>query len=315
MSAQIQFTRGVMRILNVICCSLVMLMGVASGNAATLVTATSVVTPSPTANTPLIPTQTLKLQSTELTVFAASSLTESFNEMATAFQAQHPDANVVFNFAGSQTLRTQLENGAQADIFASADQPNMDGIVAAGLNLGTPVLFATNLLTIITPTEGPGSDRVQTLAHLGEPGVKVVLAAPNVPVGRYARESLEKMNSDPDLGSDFSDRVLANVVSEEENVRLVAQKVVLGEADAGIVYQTDAAAPGIAPKVRQIPIPDQYNVVATYPIVTLKTTRQQELAEAFVQFTLSQEGQAILAKYGFGPAPKPASTQALAAIP
>ena len=225
-----------------------------------------------------------------LSVFAASSLTEAFAEIATVFEAEHSGVKVQLNFDGSSTLATQITQGAPADVFASADEDQLQTVVDAGL-ADQPTLFATNRLSVITPPES----RVKRLQDLAQPGVLLVLAAPEVPVGKYAREALEKMNAR--YGADFSARVLGNLVSEESNVRQVALKVELGEADAAIVYETDAAA---ADNVATIPIPGPLNVTGNYPVAALKDSAQPALARAFVALLLSQRGETVFGKYGFG---------------
>ena len=231
-----------------------------------------------------------------LNVFAASSLGDAFNEIGTAFETQNPDVDITFNFAGSSTLATQITQGAPADVFASADIVQMQTVVDAGLVSGEAVIFTRNRLVIITPQD---SD-ITTLEDLTQPGVLLVLAEANVPAGRYSREILEKLNTT--YGEDFSEKVLANLVSEEPNVRQVATKVELGEADAAIVYVTDAV---LLENVRLIEIPDDANVIATYPLATLMTSEQNQLAQMFVDFVLSREGQSVLNKYGFLPAQQP----------
>lgn len=228
----------------------------------------------------------------ELTVFAASSLTEAFEELAAVFERQHESANVRLNFGGSSTLATQISQGAPADVFASADEAQMQLVVSEGLTASEPQVFTGNRLALITTRD---SD-VTSLEQLAEPGVLLVLAAPDVPVGTYAREALEKMNGT--YGADFSSRVLDNLVSEESNGRQVALKVELGEADAAIVYATDAA---VADDVNVLNIPDNLNVAAIYSIGTLSESTQPELAQAFVELTLSKKGQAILTGRGFQP--------------
>ena len=231
---------------------------------------------------------TLGLTSAQsLTVFAASSLTEAFNEMAGAFEAANPGVNVDLNFAGSSTLSTQILQGAPADVFASADVRQMEAVAE---EVGTPERFAGNSLVIVTP-EGSS---LQIPEDLAEPGTLLVLAGPDVPAGRYALESLDKLNAL--YGDDFSARVLKNLVSEETNVRQVAAKVALGEADAAIVYATDAA---VVEGIRTIDLPDAYNVEAAYTIAVVKESTQRELGERFLEFVLSDEGQAILARHGF----------------
>jgi molybdate transport system substrate-binding protein len=227
----------------------------------------------------------------ELNVFAASSLTNAFEEIAAEFEAQHPDTDIVFNFAGSSTLATQMIQGAPADVFASADDTQMQVVADAGLLEKEAAIFTRNRLVVIMPSDS----EIERLEDLAKPGVLLVLAESKVPVGKYSRRVLENLNET--YGADFSEKVLANLVSEEPNVKQVATKVELGEADAAIVYVTDAAT---LQRVRTIEIPDDANVTASYPIAALKG-EQKELAQKFVQFVLSQEGQDILVKFGFLP--------------
>jgi molybdate transport system substrate-binding protein len=248
------------------------------------------------ADTPEPPTPTVHPRSGELTVFAASSLIDVFNEMAVAFQTRYPDTNVVFNFAGTPTLRTQLEQGAQAEIFASANQEQMELALRSGVVTGEPATFATNRLVVLAPA---GRESVQALGDLEKPGVKIVLALPNVPVGDYSRQSLQKMDASREFPAGFANRVLSNVVSEESNVRQVLAKVALGEADAGIAYGTDVT-PDVMDQVRIIEIPDEFNVLAVYPIAQVKSAPTLTGSTAFIEFILSADGQEILARYGFG---------------
>lgn len=228
-----------------------------------------------------------------LHVFAAASLTDAFTELGEKFEAANPGVRVAFNFAGSQALRTQIEEGAPADVFASANKTEMDVLVAsAHVAPATPQVFLNNKLVVILPENNPAA--LKKSADLAKPGIKVVFAAEEVPVGKYTREALDQMNGQ--LGSDFKDKVLGNVVSNEDNVRQVVAKVQLGEADAGIVYTSDAAA---APELQTIEIPAELNVIAEYPIATLTRSANPELANAFVAYVLSEQGQAILQKWGF----------------
>lgn len=237
-----------------------------------------------------------------LTVFAAASLTESFGELGQMFEAQHPGVTVVFNFAGSQQLAQQLAQDAPADVFASANNRQMQAAVDAGrIAADSPQTFVRNRLVVVTPADNPAG--LASYADLATPGLKLVLAAPEVPVGQYSLESLELAGQDPSYGPDFVANVTGNVVSYEENVRAVLSKVSLGEADAGIVYATDAASAGDS--VRTLPIPDALNVIAVYPLAPVANSAQAELAEAFVALVLSPEGQAVLARYGFDGAPQP----------
>lgn len=237
---------------------------------------------------------------THLTVFAAASLTESLKEIGEAFETAHPNTRLTFNFAGSQQLAFQIQQGAQADVFAPADRRNMDKLVTAGLVAPeAPVVWAYNQLVVILPRENPGD--VNTLQDLARPGLKLVLADNQVPAGAYSRQLLDNLSSDARYGAGFKTAVLDNVVSNEENVKQVVAKVQLGEADAGIVYRSDVT-PGLAAHLQQIQIPGALNVRAAYPIVALEPQGQ-----AFVRFVLAPEAQDILEKWGLVPA-DPADT-------
>ncbi|HZQ06376.1 MAG TPA: molybdate ABC transporter substrate-binding protein, partial [Anaerolineae bacterium] len=232
-----------------------------------------------------------------LTVYAAASLTDAFKEIGQQFQAANPGTTVEFNFAGSQDLVTQITNGAKADIFASADLKNMDALNSKSLVSGTPQVFARNHLVVIVPKDNQAG--IKTLQDLAKVGVKLDLADKTVPVGNYTLQMLDKLSADATYGAGFKDSVLKNVVSQENNVKAVVSKVSLGEADAGVVYSTDAQT--AADKVTTIDVPDQFNVIAMYPIVTVKGTLNSALAEKWIAFVLSPQGQAVLDKYGFIP--------------
>jgi molybdate transport system substrate-binding protein len=232
-------------------------------------------------------------ESRTLIVFAAASLTDAFTEIGAIFDAANPGVKTTFNFAGSQALRTQIEEGAPADVFASANKTQIDAVIAASLiTEGTQQNFLTNKLVVILPTDNPAG--LEKLEDLANPGIKLVLAAEEVPVGNFARQSLDLMNNS--FEADFKDNVFANVVSNEDNVRQVLTKVQLGEADAGIVYTSDAVS---APELQTIEIPSELNVIAKYPIAPLVESKNAELAQAFIAYILSDEGQAILQKWGF----------------
>lgn len=233
-----------------------------------------------------------------VTVFAAASLTNAFEQIALDFEAAHPGADVVFNFAGSSALATQISEGAPADVFASADARQMQAAVDTGRIIAESVIFAHNRLVIITPADNPAG--LSTFRDLAAPGLRLVLAAEGVPVRAYTDEMLARISSNRQIGAAFSEAVLANVVSEEDNVRQVAVKVQLGEADAGVVYTSDAALePAL---VRVIAIPRMVNPRASYPIAPLADSAQPELAAGFITAVLSAQGQAVLAGFGFEPA-------------
>lgn len=234
-----------------------------------------------------------------LTVLAAASLTESFRDLGQQFEALQPGVYVEFNFAGSQQLAQQIENGAPVDVFASADQLQMDAaITALRVDSAAVRLFTRNRLVVIHPNEQ--DHLVRSLSDLSRPGVTLVLASKEVPVGQYSLDFFANAASDPVFGTAYQTAVLANVVSYENNVKGVLTKVALGEADAGIVYASDAASSAME-KVGQISIPDSLNITAQYPIASLTDTHQPELAEAFIAFVLSPAGQQTLKRYGFLP--------------
>jgi molybdate transport system substrate-binding protein len=235
-----------------------------------------------------------------LTVFAAASLTEAFTALGQRFEADHPGVRVTFNFAGSQQLAQQLAQGAPADLFASAHPRQMQAAIDASRVLtGTTRPFACNRLVVIYPGDNPAG--LRDLRDLAQPGLHLVIAAKEVPVGQYALDFLGKADQDPVLGAGYRDRVLRHVVSYEENVKAVLAKVILGEADAGIVYTTDLASsqPG---RIGQIAIPDALNVIATYPIGPVRDGGHPDLARLFMEEILGPAGQVVLAKYGFIPA-------------
>jgi molybdate transport system substrate-binding protein len=234
-----------------------------------------------------------------VSVFAAASLKDAFTEAGAVLARRRPGFAVRFNFAGSQQLVLQITEGAEADVFASADRYSMRAAAEKGLTDGTPVIFARNRLIVITPGADPG--RISRLQDLARPGLKLVLAAEAVPVGRYSREVLGRLAGAAGFGADFAARALRNVVSEEENVKAVVAKVQLGEADAGIAYVSDVT-PAVGRAVRVISIPDPYNVVADYPIAVVAGSRHRADARAFVDYMLSPEGQRLLERHGLLPA-------------
>jgi molybdate transport system substrate-binding protein len=221
---------------------------------------------------------------TEIKVFAAASLTAAFNQLGERYTAANNGTKVTFNFAGSQALATQIQQGAPADVFASADLPNMDKVKDL---VGEPRVFASNQLQIVVEQGNPMG--VKTLDDLARSDLKVVLAAPDVPAGKYAKQALAKAG------------VTVKPVSQEDNVKAVVTKVSLGEADAGIVYVTDVTAGG--DKVEGVDIPKEQNVTATYPIAVVEASTHQSQAQAFMDLALSDQGQQVLKSYGFLPPP------------
>lgn len=219
----------------------------------------------------------------DIVVFAAASLTESFTEAAEAFNAINPGANVAFSFDASSALVQQIIEGAPADAFASADLNNMKKLTDEALNGTEPEIFATNVLTIIVAPGNPlGITGVEDLVNSD---IKTVICAAEVPCGNYANQIFEAAG------------ITVTPVSFEQNVRGVTTKVVEGEADAGIVYVTDVIAAGDA--ADYVEIPKDINVIAEYPIAAVAETSHADVVDAFIAFLLSDEGQAIFAKYGF----------------
>jgi molybdate transport system substrate-binding protein len=232
----------------------------------------------------------------ELTVLAAASLTEAFQDLTRSFEAGNPDAQVTLAFAGSQQLALQIAEGAPADIFASADLRWMDRVRDQQLLAGSPSVFARNRLIVIVPIDNPAG--VETLPDLARPGLELVVADPAVPLGAYTRSALEQLARAEGFDSVFLERVLANVVSLEQSVKEVVGKVVLGEADAGVVYRSDATA-ALANRIRVLEIPEACSPIAAYPIAILQGSKRRALAQAFVDSVLSPGGQATLERHGF----------------
>jgi molybdate transport system substrate-binding protein len=220
----------------------------------------------------------------EIKVFAAASLTAAFTELGAQFTAADGGTRVSFNFAGSQALATQIQQGAPADVFASADVPNMEKVEDL---VGSPQVFASNLLQIVVEKGNPKG--VKGLDDLAGGDLKVVLAAEEVPAGKYAKQILDRAG------------VSVRPVSLEDNVKAVVTKVSLGEADAGIVYVTDVSAGG--DRIDGVDIPTEANVVATYPIATVKASKAQDKAQAFMDLVRSDLGQQVLENHGFLPPP------------
>jgi molybdate transport system substrate-binding protein len=227
----------------------------------------------------------------ELTVFAASSLTAAFTQMGTDLEAANTGTTVTFNFGSSGDLAASIESERTADVFASASGTYMDE-VSDKVGVTGRADFVQNKLVVITPPDNPAN--ITSLEDLAEPGVQVVLAAEGVPVGDYARKALET--------ADLTDAVLANVVSNEEDDASVVAKITAGEADAAIVYVSDVTS-AVAPQVNAVAIPDDVNVIATYPIAVVTGTSNTETAQAFVDYVTGSEGQATLAEFGFLPPP------------
>ncbi len=235
-----------------------------------------------------------------LTIFAASSLVDAFTDMQTAFQRAYPDVKISINFNASSNLKAQLEQGAQSDLYAPADIPQMDGARGKGLISGQQSIFANNKLALIVPASNPA--HITGPQDVAKPGIKLITAAVYVPIGSYARLLFAKMAGDPAYGSDFYTRALANIASEEATARDVVTRISLDEGDAGVVYASDVT-PAVAGKVTVIPIPESLQIIAQYPIAVCSSASNIPAAQAFIAFVLSDAGQAILRQWGFLPVP------------
>jgi molybdate transport system substrate-binding protein len=234
-------------------------------------------------------------QQGNITVYAAASLTEAFNALGPAFTKKTGIA-VTFNYGGSDTLATQIKQGAPADVFASANLTQMKVVNDAGLVAGAPKTFAKNRLVLISPKGA--AMKFATPADLAKPGAKVVLAAPTVPVGGYARTTFGKLSGTAGYPADFPAAVEKNVVSNELDVKAVVTKISLGEGDAGVVYSTDVTST-VAPKLDTVSFPSAVAPDIEYPIATLKHAPNPKGAQAFVDYILSPDGQAFLKARGF----------------
>ncbi len=234
-----------------------------------------------------------------LTVLAAASLRDAFRAAGTAYTAAHPDTAVTFSFDASSALRAQVEQGAPADVFASADTTNPEHLVQAGMTVGAAVPFAGNRLALIVPAANPG--RITTPADLARPGISLLTASPSVPIARYTLQVVANLAGEPGAPIGFAAAVERNVASREDNAAAVVAKVGLGEADAAFVYATDARAAGAA--VRTIAFPDRDNVTATYAAVVARQSQDPAAAAAFVAWLAGAEGRAILGRFAFEPPP------------
>jgi molybdate transport system substrate-binding protein len=232
----------------------------------------------------------------ELTVFAAASLTGAFGEIGQMYENE-TNIRVVFNFDGSQALRTQIENGAYADLFASANKKQMNALKNDGLmNNSSVVIFTKNKLSLIVPKDNPA--KISNLSDLAKPGLKIVMGTKDVPVGDYALQIISNLCNNSSYGPNFKTKVLANVISQETNVNYVVTKVALGEADVGFAYVSDITE-NLASKVDKIDIPAEYNIIAEYPLGILLESKYPAESREFMNLVMSDEGKAVLEKYGF----------------
>lgn len=232
-----------------------------------------------------------------LTVLAGSSLTDAFGELADRFEDQNPGVEVKQSFESSATLLNQIQQGAPADVFASASEEEMDTAVEENLTEGEPEAFVKNREVVMVPKNNPAG--IEDFRDVGKPGVKLVLAEEGVPAADYALEILGR--ADEEYGGGFRKKVLSNVVSREADVRASVNRVVVGDADATFGYASDYT-PDVRDRVEVVPIPPDLNIVATYPVAALRDAKEPDLTRAWVDLVTSDEGQRVLEKWGFEPA-------------
>ena len=233
----------------------------------------------------------------KLTVLAASSLTDAFGELAVRFEEQNPGVEVRQSFESSTTLLAQIQQGAPADVFASASEEEMDTAIEEDLTRGNPEVFVKNREVVMVPKDNPAG--IEEFRDVAEPDVRLVLAEEGVPAADYALEILGK--AEEEYGPGFEKDVLGNVVSREADVRASVNRVVVGDADATFGYASDFT-PDIRDRVEVVPIPEDLNIVATYPIAALQDAKEPELARRWIDLVTSEEGQRVLEKWGFEPA-------------
>ena len=232
-----------------------------------------------------------------LTVLAASSLTDAFGELAKTFEQRNPGVTVKQSFESSSTLLTQIQQGAPADVFASASEEEMDTAVKEGLTGEEPEVFVKNREVVLVPKDNPAG--IRDFRDVAKHGVRLVLAEEGVPAADYALEILGK--ADREYGPGFEKDVLSNVVSREADVRASVNRVVVGDADATFGYASDYT-PDVRDRVEVVPIPQDLNIVATYPIAALEDAKEPGLAREWVDLVTGDEGQRVLEKWGFEPA-------------
>jgi len=234
-----------------------------------------------------------------LTVLGASSLTDAFGELADAFEEQNPGTTVRTSFGASSALLAQIQQGAPADVFASADQEKMREAQDDALVAGEPETFVRNREVVVVPESNPAG--IADFGDLSWPGTRLVLANDEVPAAEYALEILDNAAEDPGYGPGFREAVLGNIVSREADVRASVNRVVVGDADATFGYASDVT-PGIRDRVEVVDIPENLNVIATYPIAVLEGSENKDVAREWVGFVMGEEGQRVLEKWGFEPA-------------
>jgi molybdate transport system substrate-binding protein len=234
----------------------------------------------------------------ELTIFCGAGLAGAFNEIGQLYE-NASDIGVAFNFDGVPSLRAQIENGAYADVLVSSNLKHMDALKAEGLiNNDTVEIFAKNKVAVVVPNDNPAN--IVNLTDLARPGIMILMGTRELSIGDYARQVLDKLSNDSEYGPEYKEKVISNIVSEETTVNRIVSKVALGEADAGFSFVSDVS-PSMSGKVTKLLIPDKYNVVGDFPVAVLSQSNYPQEAQAFIDMIMSNEGQAILDKYGFIP--------------
>jgi molybdate transport system substrate-binding protein len=232
----------------------------------------------------------------DLTIFAASSLTAVLDDVKVAYASSRPETGLAISTDSSAALATQIEQGAPADVFLSADTANPQKLVRGGFSAGEAVTFAANRLTIVIPADNPAG--LSSPADLAKPGLKVIAAGDEVPISAYAKQLLANLAKEPGYPAGFEAAYAANIVSKEDNVGAVMGKIAIGEGDAAIVYVTDAKA---STDVTTIPLPDGTNVTTKYAGIVVGTSPDQEPARMFLGWLTGLDGQAVLSRFGFLP--------------
>jgi molybdate transport system substrate-binding protein len=258
--------------------------GLGSPTVAASATTTATTAPSPTP------------EAIELTIYAAASLKGALEAAQEPYEAANPGTTLTISTDSSAALATQIEEGAPADVFLSADTKNPQALVDKGLAEGAAVDFAGNKLVVIVPTDNPAA--IATPADLATTGVKIIAAGEEVPITKYATQLVDNLAKEPGYPADFATAYDTNIVSKEDNVKAVVAKLELGEGDAAIVYVTDAK---ISTEVASVEVPDSANVLATYAGVVVKATENPDAAAAFLTWLAGSDGQAILSGFGFLP--------------
>jgi molybdate transport system substrate-binding protein len=232
----------------------------------------------------------------DVTIFAAASLADVLDDVKVAYGSSHPGTTLTISTDSSAALATQIEQGAPADVFLSADTANPQKLVSGGFSAGEAVAFAANTLTIVTPADNPAG--LSSPADLAKPGLKIIAAGDEVPITAYATQLVANLAKEPGYPAGFEAAYASNVVSKEDNVKAVIGKIEIGEGDAAIVYATDAKG---STNVTTIPVPDSANVTAKYAGIVVGSSPDQEPARMFLGWLTGLDGQAVLSRFGFLP--------------